>query len=186
MIRCILVDLAILVSCLYALFLTFRMNKKKRYIFRQCPRISNGLFGLFCGASGVFLSLFPISVNGTVFSLGCIFLMFAGIFGGAVPLAACSAVLILIMILMHGLSIVTALGTVSILLMAAVTIPASRLRLSDRVKWFLCSVCFLPATLPGFLPSEKTLLTFAFFASCKNHNSVGLPVIPIRSNRATP
>ena len=166
MIRCILVDLAILVSCLYALFLTFRRNKKKRYVFRQCPRISSGLFGLFCGASGVLLSLFPISVNGTVLSIGCIFLMFAGIFGGVIPLAFCSAVLIAGMILMHGFSIVTALGTVSIFLMAAVTIPVSRVSLSDRVKWVLCTVCFLPAALPGFLPSERTFLTFAFFALC--------------------
>lgn len=166
MIRCILVDLAFVVSCLYALFLTFRMNKKKRYIFKQCPRISNGLFGLFCGASGVLLSLFPLSVNGTVFDLGCIFLMFAGIFGGVVPLAFCSAVLILNTIVMHGFSIVTALGTVSILLMAVVTIPASRIRLSDCGKWVLCTVCFLPAALPGFLPAEKTFLTFTYFALC--------------------
>jgi diguanylate cyclase len=164
MIRCILVDLAILVSCFYALFLTFRMNKKMRFFFKRYPRIFKGLFGLFCGASGVLLSYFPLTIDGVVFDLACIFLMFAGLYDGVISLAFCSVVLILKSILMYGFSNVTALNNISILLMAAVTFLASRIKLSNCRKWFLCTICFLPPALLGFLPADNAFLTFTFFA----------------------
>lgn len=166
MIRCILVDFAILVSCLYASFLTFRLNKKGRRFFKRYPRIFKGLFGLFCGVSGVLLALFPISINGTTFDVGCIFLLYAGLYGGTVPLAFCSVVLILCIVFTHGFSIATALGIVSVLLMAGIVILANRIKLSDCKKWFLCTVCFLPASLLGFLPAENSFLTFTSFALC--------------------
>jgi diguanylate cyclase len=166
MIRCILVDLAILVSCLYASFLVFRLNKKCRRFSKRYPRVFQGLFGLFCGVSGVLLALFPLTVNGTTFDVGCIFLLFAGIYGGTVPLAFCSSALILWTACTHGFSAGTALGIVSILLMAAIVILAERIKLSDCKKWFLCTVCFLPASLLGFLPAENSFRTFTYFALC--------------------
>jgi diguanylate cyclase len=166
MIRCILVDLAILVSCLYASFLTFRLNKKGRRFFKRYPRTFKGLFGLFCGVSGVLLALFPISISGTAFDFGCIFLLFAGIYGGTIPLAFCSAVLVLWIAYTHGFTAATALSFVSILLMAVITVLASRIKLSDCKKWFLCTVCFLPASLLGFLPEENSFLAFTYFALC--------------------